>query len=88
MGEKRHPIVHVLFQNIGGTGFLTEDKMEVKLEAMHRVVMDQSINILGFMESNTSWDLLPGTGITKTSTANMRLVGDKSLESNPQLHRK
>jgi len=34
------------------------DKMEVKMEEMQRVVMDQSIDILGFMESNTSWDLL------------------------------
>jgi len=38
---------------------LVDEEMEVKLEAMHRMLMDQDIDIFGFTESNTSWDLLP-----------------------------
>jgi len=39
--------------------FSSEEEMEVKIEALRRVVMDCDINIFRFTESNTSWDLLP-----------------------------
>jgi len=48
--------VRVLFQNVGG--FSSDKEMEVKMEVLRRVVTDWDINIFGFTESYTSWDLL------------------------------
>jgi len=56
MGKKQHTTVCVLFQNIGR--FQMAKEMEVKMEAMQCIVMERFIDILGFTESNTSWDLL------------------------------
>jgi len=33
--------------------------MELKLESLRRLTMEQNIDILGFTESNTCWDLIP-----------------------------
>jgi len=51
--------LQIAFQNIGG--FLKEEEMDIKLEALCHFVTDQNIDVLGLMESNTCWDVLPNT---------------------------
>jgi len=47
----------IVFQNIGG--FQKEEEMELKLESIWRLTTEWNIDIMGFTESNTCWDLLP-----------------------------
>jgi len=56
-GEKEDTTLWFVFQNI--RGFLTDDEMDLKFEALQRFIMDHAVDIYGFTEMNTSWDLLP-----------------------------
>jgi len=57
MGTKQTSTVRVLFQNVGG--FQQDEEMEVKLEALRCLMLDRDVDIFGFTESNTCWDVLP-----------------------------
>jgi len=46
-----------MFPNVGG--FSKDDDMVIKLEALHRTMTDRQIDIFGFMEANTCWDVVP-----------------------------
>jgi len=54
---RQQTTVRIAFQNIGG--FLQEEEREIKLESLWQTVIECQINILGFTEPNTCWDLLP-----------------------------
>jgi len=56
-GEKQEMTLWIAFQNIGG--FFKEEEMEVKLEALQHFMSLREIDVLGFTEANTCWDLLP-----------------------------
>jgi len=56
LGKKQGLTLRIAFQNIGG--FLKDDEMEMKFEAVRRFVTEHSIDIFGFTESNTCWDVL------------------------------
>jgi len=56
MKKKQETTIRIAFQNVGG--FAQAEDMDVKLEALWRFVTEQQINILGFSESNTCWDVL------------------------------
>jgi len=55
--KKQCMTLRLAFQNVGG--FLQDKEMAVKMEIVWWTVMDREIDILGFTESNTCWDLLP-----------------------------
>jgi len=57
MAKKQQTTVRIAFQNIGG--FLQEDDRAIKLETLRRMVTERKIDILGFTEPNTCWDLVP-----------------------------
>ncbi len=57
--KQTHTTVRIAFQNIGG--FLQEEEREIKLEGLRHMVTERQIDILGFTEPNTCWDLLPDT---------------------------
>ena len=46
-----------MFQNVGR--FLQDEDMRIKLVALHRTVIDRHIDIFGFTEANTCWDVVP-----------------------------
>jgi len=48
--------LRLAFQNVGG--FLQDEEMTFKMEILWRTVMEIEIDIFGFTESNTCWDLL------------------------------
>jgi len=56
LGKKQGLTLRIAFQNIGG--FLKDDEMEMKFEAVRRFVTEHSIDIFGFTETNTCWDVL------------------------------
>jgi len=56
MGIKQTRMPQVAFQNIGS--FSQDEAMNLKFEVMHRFVTDCNIDIFGFTEMNTCWDLL------------------------------
>jgi len=56
MGKKQETTICIAFQNVDG--FAQVDEMEVKLEVLWRFVTKQQIDIFGFSESNTCWDVL------------------------------
>jgi len=56
MGKKQETTIRIAFQNVGG--FAQADEMDVKLEALRRFVTERQIDIFGFSESNTCWDVL------------------------------
>jgi len=55
--KKQGMTLWIAFQNIGG--FLQEEEMEMKLEAMWCFMSKREIDIMRFTEANTCWDLLP-----------------------------
>jgi len=55
-GKKQETTIHITFQNVGG--FAQAEDMDVKLEALRRFVTKRQIDIFGFSESNTCWDVL------------------------------
>jgi len=57
--KKQETTLCIVFQNIGG--FQKEEEMDTKLEALCRFVMENEVDIFGFMEANTCWDVLPET---------------------------
>jgi len=57
MGKKQDTTLRIAFQNIGG--FLKEEEMELKFESMQRFVNNRNIDIFGFTEANTCWDVVP-----------------------------
>ncbi len=46
-----------MFQNVGS--FSKDNDMGLKLEALRRIMTEQQIDIFGFTESNTCWDVVP-----------------------------
>jgi len=56
LGKKQGLTLRIAFQNIGG--FLKDDEMDIKFEAVRRFVTDHNIDIFGFTETNTCWDVL------------------------------
>jgi len=50
-------MLRIMFQNIGG--FLQDEEMRIKLVALHRTMVDRQIDIFGFTEANTCWDVVP-----------------------------
>ena len=57
MGKKPDTTLRIVFQNIGG--FSKEEEMDLKFEAIRRVINDRNIDIFGFTEANTCWDVVP-----------------------------
>jgi len=57
MGKKQDTTLRIAFQNI--SGFLKEEDMELKFESMWRFINDRNIDIFGFTEANTCWDVVP-----------------------------
>jgi len=55
--KKQDLSLWIVFQNIGG--FSQEDEMAFKLAALHWFVTEKAVDIFGFMEANTCWDVLP-----------------------------
>jgi len=47
----------IVFQNI--SGFFQEEEMSIKLAALHQFVTEKEVNIFGFTEANTCWDVIP-----------------------------
>jgi len=54
--KKQETTICIAFQNVGG--FAQAEDMDVKLEALRRFVTKRQIDIFGFSESNTCWDVL------------------------------
>ena len=57
MGKKQETTLRIVFQNIGG--FQQNEEMEAKLEVLRRFVTEKEVDIFGFTEANTCWDVLP-----------------------------
>jgi len=57
MKKKQSTNLRILFQNVGG--FSKDDDMGLKLEALRRTMTERQIDIFGFTESNTCWDVVP-----------------------------
>jgi len=57
LGKKLDTTLRIVFQNIGG--FQKDEEMDLKLEALHRFVTEQEVDIFGFTKANTCWDLMP-----------------------------
>jgi len=47
----------IAFQNIGG--FLKEEDMEIKFEFLQCFITNRNIDVFGFAEANTCWDVVP-----------------------------
>jgi len=56
LGKKQGLTLWIAFQNIGG--FLKDDEMDMKFEAVRRFITKHNIDIFGFTEMNTCWDVL------------------------------
>jgi len=54
--KKQETTIRIAFQNV--SGFAQAEDMDVKLEALRRFVTERQIDIFGFSESNTCWDVL------------------------------
>jgi len=50
-------MLRIMFQNVGG--FSKEDEMGIKLAAQRQTIGDQQMDIYGFTEANTCWDVVP-----------------------------
>jgi len=57
MEKRQTSTLCIMFQNVGG--FSKVDKMEIKLEALQRTMTKRQIDIFGFMEVNTCWNIVP-----------------------------
>jgi len=55
--EKQDTMLWIAFQNIGS--FLKEEDMEIKFELLQHFITNRYIDVLGFMEANTWWDVVP-----------------------------
>jgi len=59
LGKKQHNKIRICFQNIGG--LITETDGDIKLQVLLQFTQQHQINIFGFAEHNTCWDLLQKT---------------------------
>ncbi len=50
-------MLRIMFQNVGG--FLQDEDMRIKLVALRQTMVDRQIDIFGFTEANTCWDVVP-----------------------------
>jgi len=57
MGKKQDTTLRIAFQNIGG--FSKDEEMELKFESIRNFINDRQIDIFGFTEANTCWDVTP-----------------------------
>jgi hypothetical protein len=55
--KKDEEMVRILFQNVGGIGFMSGDinQESVKIEKLKRLIIDKSIDIVGLAEVNKDW---------------------------------
>jgi len=59
MGKKQDFSLRIVFQNVGG--FSQEEEMALKLAAIHRFTVEHEVDVFGFTEANTCWDILPSS---------------------------
>jgi len=57
MGKKQDTTLRIAFQNIGG--FSKDEEMDLKFESIRNFINDRQIDIFGFTEANTCWDVTP-----------------------------
>jgi len=57
LGKKGATTIRFILQNVDGSS--QDDNMDLKMELLHRLITDQDVNVFGFTEANTCWDLLP-----------------------------
>lgn len=55
--KKDDGMVRILFQNVGGLGFLSGDvhQESVKVEKLKKMIINKSIDIVGLAEVNKDW---------------------------------
>jgi len=55
-GKKHHGNIRICFQNVGG--LITETEGDLKLQVLLQFTQQQQIDVFGFAEHNTCWDLI------------------------------
>ncbi len=59
MKKKQETTLWIAFQNIGS--FQQDEEMALKLEALRRFTIEKEVDIFGFTEANTCWDVVSET---------------------------
>ena len=59
--KKKEHTIRILLQNIGGIGFITEERSKetLKMERLKEVVINHAVDIFCLTEVNKDWRLLP-----------------------------